>query len=302
MPTRKPRPRKKPGISIIGAGRLGIALAISLRALGYPLEALVTRSTASAQRTAALFDAHTPVLAAKQLHQLPPSGIVIVATPDDQLPEVSKNLARVPAFNGRTPTVMHTSGALSSTVLSPLAKLGWHTGSLHPLLSVSDAKAAVKALPGTFWCVEGDRVAVQQARTIVRDLKGHSFSIAAENKPLYHAAAVMASGNVVAQFDVAVEMLSRSGLTRKQAQQVLLPLLESTVRNLSRSETSGALTGTFARGDLGTVLRHLEALSGKPFAEARELYRLLGGRSLTLAEANGLDPRTSKGIRRALRK
>ena len=302
MPIRKNRPRKKPGISIVGAGRLGTTLAISLRACGYPLEALVTRSPATARRTAALFDAHTPVLAAKQLDQLPPSRIVIVSTPDDQITAISKGLARVPAFRSQTPTVLHTSGALPSTVFSPLAKLGWHTGSLHPLLSVSESTTAVKLLRGVFWCVEGGRVAVQQARAIVRDLKGQSFSIDSEKKALYHAAAVMASGNVVAVFDVAVEMLSRCGLSRKQARQVLLPLLESTVRNLSRSETSEALTGTFSRGDVGTVLRHLEALSGGSFAEARQLYRLLGGRSLTLAAKNGLDSRTSKSIRRALRK
>jgi len=277
-------------------------MAISLRARGYPLEALVTRGSASARRTAALFDAPTPVLAAKQLDQLPYSEVVIVATPDDQLPEVGKSLARVAAFKGRRPTVLHTSGALASSVLAPLAKLGWHAGSLHPLLSVSDSQSAAKTLSGAFWCVEGDRVAVRQARAIVRDLKGHGFFIDSRKKPLYHAAAVMASGNVVALFDVAVEMLSRSGLSKREAKQVLLPLVESTVRNLSRSETSEALTGTFARGDLGTVLRHLEALSGNSFAEARELYRLLGARSLMLAQTNGLDPRTSKSIRRALRK
>jgi predicted short-subunit dehydrogenase-like oxidoreductase (DUF2520 family) len=240
-------------------------------------------------------------LAAKQLDQLPPSRIVIVATPDDELVEVSKNLGRVAAFKGRTPTVLHTSGALASTILSPLAKIGWHTGSLHPLLSVSDSKSAAKALPSAFWCVEGDRVATQHARTIVRDLKGHSFSIDSEKKPLYHAAAVMASGNVVALFDVAVEMLLRCGLNRKEARQVLLPLLESTVRNLSQSETADALTGTFARGDLGTVLRHLQALSGKSLSDIRELYRRLGVRSITLAEKNGLDPQASERIKRALR-
>jgi len=301
MPTRKSGPRKKAGISIVGAGRLGTSLAISLRAQGYPLEALVTRTPESARRTAPLFDLPTAVLTAKQLAQLPASQIIILATPDDQLAEVSKRLARVASFKDRKPTVLHTSGALASTVLAPLARIGWHTGSLHPLLSVSDLNSATRKLAGAFWCVEGDRVAVQQARAIVRELKGHSFSVDAGKKPLYHAAAVMASGNVVALFDVAVEMLARSGLRRKQARQVLLPLLESTVGNLSRSETAAALTGTFSRGDLRTVLRHLEALSGKSLAEARELYRLLGGRSLRLAEKKGLDPRTSKSIRRALR-
>ena len=45
------------------------------------------------------------------------------------------------------------------------------------------------------------------------------------------------------------------------ALRVLLPLLQSTVNNLARSDPALALTGTFARGDIATVRRHLQALS-----------------------------------------
>ena len=69
-------------------------------------------------------------------------------------------------------------------------------------------------------------------KEIVRDLGGKSFSIRTEDKPLYHAAAVMVSGNVVALFDVALEMLGDCGLDRKTARAVLLPLIASTVRSL----------------------------------------------------------------------
>jgi predicted short-subunit dehydrogenase-like oxidoreductase (DUF2520 family) len=135
---------------------------------------------------------------------------------------------------------------------------------------------------------------------IVTDLKGISFSIQANDKALYHAAAVMASGHFVALFDLATEMLAACGMNQKSAQRILMPLVESTVNNLKNSGPEEALTGTFARGDVATVERHLEALSRKQFAEELEVYRLLGLRAIQLAEKAGVDPQVLKQIRTAL--
>jgi predicted short-subunit dehydrogenase-like oxidoreductase (DUF2520 family) len=148
------------------------------------------------------------------------------------------------------------------------------------LISVTGAENS--ALQGAFWSVEGDKAALRLGKTLVRDLGGKSFWIRSEDKALYHAAAVMSSGNVVALFDVALEMLVECGLTRKTAQSILLPLLASTVHNLETKDPSQALTGTFARGDIETVNRHLEALRKPKLSDALELYRLLGTRSLKI--------------------
>ena len=223
--------------------------------------------------------------------------LLIIATPDDQIASVAKTLAKLDWNEGRASTVLHTSGALSSAVLAPLRETGWSTGSLHPLVSVSEPKAGASLLRGAFWCVEGEKRAVRLARNIVRDLDGKSFSIASENKPLYHAAAVMVSGNVTALFDVALEMLADCGLTRRQARSALLPLLASAVRNLEKLDPSSALTGTFARGDIETVKRHLEVLKNNP--SALEIYRLLGLRSLALSGPR-LDPAVVKRIKRLI--
>jgi predicted short-subunit dehydrogenase-like oxidoreductase (DUF2520 family) len=196
--------------------------------------------------------------------------------------------------------VIHTSGALSSKALAPLARAGFHTGSLHPLVSVSEPHSGAKALYGAFYCVEGDPTATRVAKRVVADLKGTSFTIRPQNKALYHAAAVMASPHLVALFDLATEMLTACGLSRQSARKVLVPLLESTVENLKVSDTEKALTGTFARGDLATVKRHLTALSGKDKTEALEVYRLLGLHSLVLAKRKGVDPRMMEEIRKLL--
>ncbi|MCM3873843.1 MAG: DUF2520 domain-containing protein [Pyrinomonadaceae bacterium] len=294
------RPKKsKPSVSIIGSGRLGTALAMALSALGYPIQAVVARRLSSARKAAALVGQNTLALKADELDLLPPSSILLLTTPDDEIANTAKRLGGARRILTKGGVALHTSGALSSDVLKPLIGIGFHPGSLHPLVSVSDPRTGQKSLSGAFYCIEGDAVATRMARAIVRDLRGRSFAIASHNKPLYHAAAVMASGHVLALYDFATEMLVQCGLKRGEALRVLLPLLQSTVNNLARSDTALALTGTFARGDVATVRRHIKALSNGP-EEAIEVYRLLGDRSLKLAARNGLEPKLVKQIRRTL--
>lgn len=296
-------PKPKPTISIIGAGRLGTALAIGLSSKGYPIPAIAARRAAHARKAISLsgLPSRTLALGADQLEQLPPSDIVLITTPDDVISNIAKTIASVGRSSRRRSTFLHTSGALSSAVLAPLAKRGFHTGSLHPLISVSDSRAGAEALSGAFFCVEGDSAAVRSAKAIVRDLNGHAFTIKPESKALYHAAAVMSSPHLSALFDVAVQMLVSCGLKAKEAQQVLTPLVQSTVNNLKRTSPEKALTGTFARGDVATVKRHLQALSPKQLAEAREIYKLLGLHSLQLAAQHGLDPKLVAEIKNMLK-
>jgi predicted short-subunit dehydrogenase-like oxidoreductase (DUF2520 family) len=279
---------------------LGTALAIALASSSYPIQAVVARRQTTARKAAALVSRHTMALKASELDLLPASTIVLLTTPDDEIAHAAQRLAGSQRNSLKGRVVLHTSGALSSDVLGPLTGVGFHVGSLHPLVSVSDPQTSQKGLRGAFYCIEGDAVATRTARAIVRDLNGHSFTISSDNKPLYHAAAVMASGHVLALYDLATEMLVKCGLKRSNALRVLLPLLQSTVSNLLRSNPARALTGTFARGDVATVRRHLQALSREGLPEALEVYKLLGAHSLELAARNGLEPKLAQQISRAL--
>jgi len=286
--------KQKSEVSIIGTGRLGTTLAVALASRGYEIRSLVARTAKSARKAASLLDADVQVLAAKQLRTLVSADLFLITVPDDQIPRVADELSTV-RFNAdqkKRRTALHTSGAVSSDVLAPLREKGWHTGSIHPLMSVSAVHDA--SLEGAFWSVEGDRNALRSGKQIVRDLGGKSFSIRSEDKPLYHAAAVMVSGNVVALFDVALEMLGECGLDRKTARSVLLPLIASTVRSLETKSPEASLTGTFSRGDLETVKRHLAVMRNP---EVKSLYRILGKRSLEMA---GLNKDLARQIKRVL--
>jgi len=280
------RSNNKPTVAIIGPGRLGTAMAIALSRRRYKISALVGRRRPGIKKATHFLDAPVETLVIKEIEKLALPELVIISTPDDEISKVVKAL-RTMKPQGRS-TVLHTSGALSSAILSELETQNWSTGSIHPLVSVSEPVEGAAALENAFWCIEGDSSATRLSRRLVRDLKGQSFSVSAESKPLYHAAAVMSAGNVVAVFDVAVEMLARCGLSQAQARRVLLPLLSSTAANLAQYSPARALTGTFSRGDVATMKLHLEALSRVDLKDALDLYRLLGQRSLELARQNGL--------------
>jgi predicted short-subunit dehydrogenase-like oxidoreductase (DUF2520 family) len=303
-PKRKDHGERKPTITIIGAGRLGSALALALAGRGYTIEALIARRLAHARLAAARLPNGAQALSSSGLHSLPRSELLFITTPDDHLEPVAARLAALPPKKGdearRRRTALHCSGALSSEVLSALRGEGFHIGSMHPLISVSGPIEGAERLGGAFYCVEGDAGAVRLARQLVRDLEGESFSVGRRDKALYHAAAVMASGHMVALFAIALEMLVRCGLSARKARAVLLPLVESTVANLAINSPARALTGTFARADAATMRRHLEALRRLETTDAPAVYRLLGLRSLRLAGKAGADKEALKEMKRVL--
>ncbi|HKP46044.1 MAG TPA: DUF2520 domain-containing protein [Pyrinomonadaceae bacterium] len=288
----------KPTISIIGAGRIGHALGLALKAAEYPIAAVVTKTASHAKNAAASIGLSTLALSADELTRLPPSDIVLICTPDDAIESVAKRLVKTRP--GAKTIFLHTSGALPAAVLAPLANAGFSTGSMHPLVSISDPIIGANVFRGAFFCLERDATGIDTARELVKDLGGESFTISAEMKPLYHAAAVMASPHLVSLFDLAVQMLAACGVKPKRAHEILVPLVETTFKNLKVSDTEHSLTGTFARGDVETIERHLQALRAARLSEAEAVYRLLGEHSLELGEKNGLDPKLVKEIRKQL--
>ncbi len=270
-------------ISIIGAGRLGGALAIALNKKNFSVDNLVARSFETAEYIAKLINPNPKILPANNFSEIA-SDVILITTQDSEIETVAARLADQLKTK---PLVFHTSGSLSSEVLHRLKSVGCSTGSIHPLVSISDARRGADAFADAYFCVEGERAAVKTAEEIVGKLGGKSFSVAAEYKTLYHAAAVTACGHLVALIDAAVEMLTKCGLDEKSAREILLPLIKSTVSNLESQTTAEALTGTFARADLETLRRHLETLRAKVAPETLEIYLQLGERSLPLAAAQG---------------
>ena len=270
-------------VSIIGVGRVGGALALALPREQFSIEHLVRRSDSAASDAVAT----RSIPLATTLDQLSEinSEIIFITTQDAEIADVAQQLKSKLSVR---PFVFHTSGALSSSVLNELAAIGCKTGSIHPLVSISNANDGQERFKNSFFCIEGQREALEMSRTIVASLGGLSFSIDTQFKTLYHAAAVTACGHLVALFDAAVEMMTKCGLSEDEGKRILLPLVQSTVQNIGEQNTAAALTGTFARADVETFVEHLKVLNTTVSDEILEIYLLLGERSLELAAKSGV--------------
>ncbi len=89
--------------------------------------------------------------------------------------------------------ILHTSATLDRTVLAPLARLGAATGSLHPMQAFGGK--GIPKLSGVIFAIEGDRKARRMAQSIAQSLGGITVTIETRDKPIYHAAAVLAAGS-----------------------------------------------------------------------------------------------------------
>lgn len=279
-------------VSIIGLGRMGGALAIALSRAGYRVENLIYRSTAVGAITGRISPS-ARLISFEDLEDVN-SDIIFITSADSEIASISSQIAsKVKAGS----LVFHASGSLSSEILSDVTRVGCYTGSIHPLVSISDPIRGSERFAGAFFCVEGEDNAIAVAREIVANLGGESFSIDTRHKSLYHASAVTASGHLVALIDVAIEMLTKCGVEPDESKRILMPLITSTIENLEVQSTAKALTGTFARADVSTFERHLDALKENVSSEIRRVYLDLGDRSLDLAELEGQDSDNIRKIR-----
>ena len=284
-------------VAIVGIGRLGGALALALSRKEYDVAYLVHRSQEIAERVASRMSSR-PILFGEtaRLGEYDPE-IVIITTADPEIGLVAAQL--VPLLKGQPP-VLHTSGSLSSKILSGLADIGCSIGSIHPLLSVSSYAIGDDAFKGAYFCVEGDAIGHAVGVEIAEVLGGIPFVVDSEMKSLYHAAAVMACGHVTALIDVANKMLGKCGIKGQDTNKIFIPLIESTIENIKKHGTAAAITGSFARADASAVSRHISAIKSEMDSEILEIYRLLGEMSLRIAESNGVDPERSMKVRETI--
>ena len=274
-------------LAIVGAGRVGSALGRRLSEVGWKIGAVVTRSEASARRAVRFIGAGKAC--AGMTTRILASRVILIATPDDEIAHVAQDLARIGEAQLAGSVVLHTSGAMDSEVLEALRERGAKVGSLHPLQSFSGV--AVPSLEGRIFTIEGETQAVRVARRIARALGGSPVRIAGSKKLLYHAAAAMAAGHVLAVEEAATQLLVSLGMKRSEAVRGLLPLTRQVLENFERLGPRTAWTGPLSRGDYKIVRAHLNALQNSPgeFASAYEALNRLAARVLSQDPAGMLD-------------
>jgi predicted short-subunit dehydrogenase-like oxidoreductase (DUF2520 family) len=207
--------------AIVGAGRLGTALARALRDAGLAVDGPLGRGA-------------------------DPRGAdaVLLCVPDAEIP------AAAAAVTPGVP-VGHCSGA---TGLDALA--GHEAFGLHPLMTVP--AESEPAFAGAGCAVAGSTPhALGVARELAGRLGMRATVVADEDRAAYHAAASIASNFLVALEGAAERLAATAGVDRE----LLAPLVRAAVENWARLGAADALTGPIARGDERTVARQRAAVA-----------------------------------------
>lgn len=267
-------------IALIGAGRVGTAVAHLLEQAGHAVLAVASRTEVSAQAAAARLRADVFRI---DDAALPPADIYLLGVPDDAIEPLARDLSgRVP----RDAIVVHLAGVFGTEPLSSLETTGNRVAALHPVQACPDIDTAIRRLPGSCWGVTCSAGLEDWARRlVVDDLRGAPVMVPEESRPLWHAASVMTSNGIAAVMGLGESFLVLAGISPDAV--VLGPLAAGTVQN-AREGGGGSptLTGPIVRGDLSTIKRHLDALStaGGP---ARAHYVLVARAILMAAVAGG---------------
>ncbi|MBI3696628.1 MAG: DUF2520 domain-containing protein [Acidobacteria bacterium] len=262
-----------PRVGLIGPGRAGQALVRLLPPAQYEIGPVLSSSFTSTRRAVRRMRLGT---AAASYDEFASCELILIAVPDDAIAVVARDLAAV-SFPFRGKVVLHTSGALDSSVLAPLRARGASTGSLHPLQTFG---RGLLSLAGVTFAVEGDQRALRLARSLINAWHGKLLRLKASQKTLYHAAATFASPLFTPLMEAAVRLMGHAGVGPKTAVRALRPLLATTLENYMHSRKQ-SWTGPLARGDAETVRRHLEAV-GRVDPNLARYYRAAARAALIL--------------------
>ncbi|MFF7335243.1 Rossmann-like and DUF2520 domain-containing protein [Streptomyces sp. NPDC090306] len=252
----QPEPKDRPArltVGVVGAGRVGPALAASLQLAGHRPVAVSGVSDTS-RRRAALMLPDVPLVPVTEV--LARADLVLLTVPDDALVGLVEGLAETGAVRPGQ-MLVHTSGRYGTRVLDPVLRAGALPLALHPAMTFTGTPVDVQRLAGCSFGVTAPEELRLAAQALVIEMGGEPEWIAEENRPLYHAALALGANHLVTLVAQSMELLRTAGV--EAPDRMLGPLLGAALDNALRSGDA-ALTGPVARGDAGTVAAHIDEL------------------------------------------
>ena len=281
---------KKDSIAIIGLGKVGTAVGHLLRNAGYEIAAVADRSPGAIERGVP----YTGGIVSKDpLHAALSAGAIFITTPDDLIRPLCDEIAEGGGF-GPGKRVVHMSGAGGLDLLESARASGAQIASIHPLQSFVDIEGVISSIPGSAFSITAEGEMRNWAVRVATDLGGIPFFVSDEDKPLYHTAACMASNYLVALMNIVEGIYRQMGMGEKEALRSFWPLVQGTIRNIEEKGTEKSLTGPIARGDIGTIRRHLTVI-GKKAPRLLALYREMGLFTVDIAVRNSTLPEDRAG-------
>ena len=263
----------------IGAGKVGFSLGKYLKENNIDVSGYYSKSQHSSKEAATFTNTQQYTNLEDLIKN---SDAIFITTPDNQIADVWNEIKRLPI---REKLICHCSGSISSEVFSNINNHGAYGYSIHPMFAISDKYNSYKDLSQAFITIEGHEKHLENLKRLFLHLGNDVAIISKENKVLYHAASVTVSNLVLGLINNGVNYLEECGFTKEMAIKALYPLIENNLRNIKERGAVSSLTGPIERGDLSTVINHLNVIR----EEDKELYRLLSKNILKIAKVKNQD-------------
>ena len=267
-------------IGIIGAGKVGTTLGKYLSIHGKNVTGFYSRTHESADEAATFAETETYSSLCKLVEK---SDVIFITTPDGVIHQVWGDLLHQDISNR---IICHFSGSLSSHVFSGREEAGASGISMHPMYAFSDKFHSYEQFHTAYLTLEGDPEAVAVMKPMWEAIGHHVLTLKAEDKIIYHAAAAMASNEMLGLMQASLDILSECGFSEKDSMALLTPLVQGNIASMLEKGCVNALTGPVERGDAQTVRKHLQALEG---SKAGKIYQSLGSTMVELAKRRNPD-------------
>ena len=243
-------------VGVVSAGRVGAVLGAALARAGHVVVAASGVSKASERRAEELLP-DVPLLPPDEVAAR--SDLVLLAVPDDALAGLIRGLVATQSLKAGQ-IVVHTSGAHGVEVLAPAAEVGVLPLALHPAMTFTGRAEDLHRVASC--CVgvtagERDMAAWSVGEALVLEMGAEPVRVPEAVRPLYHAALTHGANHLATLVTECVDLLRNAGI--EPAERVIGPLLSAALDNALR-HGDRALTGPVARGDIGTVRKHVTVL------------------------------------------
>ncbi|MEV4311079.1 DUF2520 domain-containing protein [Actinocrispum sp. NPDC049592] len=271
------------GVGVVSAGRVGVVLGAALARAGHTVVAASGVSRDSVRRAEEMLPG-VPLLPPDEV--VSKADLVLLALPDDALNGMVRGLAATGSLRPGQ-IVVHTSGAHGIEVLGPAAEHGALPLALHPVMTFTGRPEdldRITACSVGITAADGDEAAWNVGEALVVEMGSDPVRVPSEARAAYHTALTHGANHLMTLVSDAVDLLRKQGIATPE--RLIGPLLSAALDNALR-HGDRALTGPVARGDAGTVRKHLDVLRDKA-PEMLPAYRELARRTADRAAANGL--------------
>lgn len=244
-------------ITIIGAGKVGSALALAFFNAGVKVDAIISRSGKSAESLAKRVNSSW----GDDLNTHIVSDFIILSTPDKEIENVAGKLSNI-----QESVLLHTAGSYGTEVLASVECKG--RGVLYPLQTFSSGREIdIRSVP---ILIEGNNSETEDAIFKLSGLISDSvFILNYADRKQVHLSAVFVCNFVNHLLFAGEKIVQEASLPFS----ILDPLINETISKARELGPALSQTGPAVRNDKSTIEKHIDLLSFSP--EFKDIYKAL---------------------------